>query len=281
MLSFLPIVFSVIALSLGAPGNIYCQTFSFTDENNSDNKVFVGIFGYRSKDALYVEDSEGDIDIYVRTYCAPYNDLTDYFGFEYDVDTKWTATKAFAIISITLGVILSIVSCITQCFSVNPKLWKLLGVGFLLVCLFQGLSLLSDVCTDNPVINALESTKRPRFDFNFPQKCDWEVGYKLMISSVALWFLAAITVLLLPAPTAGTDPFESPQQQQAAYDAKVVDAEDTGVVTDKIDAEETGAVTDKVDAEETGVDAEKVDAEETGVEAEEVDAGETGVEAAK
>ena len=245
MLSFLPIVFSVIALLLGAPGSIRCQTFSFTDENNSDNTVYVGIFGYRSKDALFVQDFNGNTDVYIRTYCAPYDDLTDYFGFEYDVDTKWTATKAFAIIGVTLGGILSIISCIVPCVSVcPPKYWKLLGFGFLLVCLFQGLSLLSlssDVCTDNPLINALESLEDRRTGlqrFNFPEKCAWESGYKLNISSVVFWFIAALSVLLLPAPEKypTDDPFESPQQQEAAYDAKVA-AEETGLEVEKVDAD--------------------------------------------
>jgi hypothetical protein len=265
MLSFLPIVLSVIALSLGAPGGIHCKTFSFTDENNSDNTVYVGIFGYRSKSALFVEDFDGDTDVYIRTYCAPYDDLTDYFGFEYDVDTKWTATKAFAIIGVTLGGILSIISCIVPCVSPpSTKHWKLLGFGFLLVCLFQGLSLLSlssDVCTDNPVINALERSENKITGlqrFNFPEKCEWASGYKLNISSVVFWFLAALSVLLLPAPEKypTDDPFETPQQQEAAYDAKVA-------------------------AEETGFEAEKVDAEETAVEAEEINAEETAVEVAK
>jgi hypothetical protein len=259
MANYLPIVFSVIALLLGAPGSIYCKTFSFTDENNSNNKVYVGIFGYRSKEALYVEDFNGDVDIYIRTYCAPYNDLKDYYEFEYDVDTKWTATKAFAIISVTLGGILSIFSCCAPCVSVNPKLWKLLGIGFLLVCLFQGLSLLSlqsDVCTNNPIINALEQTRRP---FNFPEKCDWDVGYKLIISSVALWFLAAFTVLVLPAPEKypHDDPFETPQQKEAAYDATVEAEGGAGSEVEKIDEEETGVEAEEVEAEETGAEAGK------------------------
>lgn len=221
-------VFAAIALLCGAPGNLYCETFSFTDENDSSNKVYVGVFGFRTKRKVEIGDNT-----FVQSYCASYDQLSDDYGYNYDVDSKWKTTKAFAIMSVTLGGIFLILGCIAPCFALSPGKWMFLGTMFILTCLFQGLTLLSldsNICLDNPVANFLEEEK---FSLEFPEECDWEAGFRLNIASVALWFAAAVAIFMLPPPT--KCPVEPPQTQEVTYQETVnpdgtTTVQETGVV---------------------------------------------------
>jgi hypothetical protein len=222
-------VFAAIALLCGAPANLYCETFSFTDENDSTNKVYVGVFGYRTKKKIEVGDKT-----FIQSYCANYDELTDDFGYKYDVDSKWKTTKAFAIMSVTLGGIFLILGCIAPCCALSPGKWMFLGIMFILTCLFQGLTLLSldsNICLDNPAANFLE--ERRFVGLEFPEECDWEAGFRLNIASVAMWFAAAVTVFMLPPPT--KYPVEPPQTQEVTYQQRVnpdgtTTVQETGVV---------------------------------------------------
>jgi hypothetical protein len=209
-------VFAAIALLCGAPGNLYCQTFSFTDENeSSSNTVYVGVFSYRTTRAVEIGGNT-----FYQSYCANYDKLTDDYGYKYDVDSKWKTTKAFAIITVTLGGIFLILGCIAPCFTLSPGKWMFLGIMFMLLCLFQGLTLLSmdsNICLDNPAANFLE--EQSSLGIEFPEECEWEAGFRLNIASVAMWFAAAVTVFLLPPPK--KYPVEPPQTQEVTYQEKV------------------------------------------------------------
>jgi hypothetical protein len=213
-LSYVPVVFAAVALLCGAPGNLYCETFSFTDKNASRNTVYVGAFGYRTKKAVEIAGNT-----FYHSYCANYDELTDDFGYKFDVDSKWKTTKAFAIMSAALGGIFLILGCIAPCCALSPGKWMFLGIMFIILCLFQGLTLLSldsNICLDNPVANFLEEQK---LGIEFPEECEWEAGFRLNIASVAMWFAAAVAVFMLPPPK--KYPVESPQTQEVTYEQTV------------------------------------------------------------
>lgn len=222
-------VFAAIALVFAAIGNLYCETFSFTDENDSANKVYVGVFGYRTKKKVEIGD-----DTFFYQTCASYDELTDDFGYKYDVDSKWKTTKAFAIMSVTLGAIFLILGCIAPCFALSPGKWICFGIMFIILCLFQGLTLLSldsNICLDNPATNFLD--EQSFLGTEFPEECDWEAGFRLNIASVAMWFAAAVTVFMLPPPK--KYPVDPPQTQEVTYQETVnpdgtTTVQETGVV---------------------------------------------------
>jgi hypothetical protein len=147
---------------------------------------------------------------FVQSHCVNYDELTDDFGYKYDVDSKWKTTKTFAIMNVTLWGLFLILGCIAPCFAVSPGKWMFLGIIFILTCLFQGLTLLgldSNICLDYPVANFLE--ERRFAGLEFPEGCDWEAGFRLNIASVAMWLAVAVTVFILPPPT--KYPVEPPQ----------------------------------------------------------------------
>jgi hypothetical protein len=125
--------------------------------------------------------------------------------------------KAFAIMTPIIGGILVFCSCLAPCFTVAPAQWKLGGMLFIVLSLFQGLTLLiirSNVCNDNPARNFLVE-KDPLFDEVFSEKCEWDVGFKLSISAVVCFFVAGVATFMIPSPVKSlSDP---PQTQEVKY----------------------------------------------------------------
>jgi hypothetical protein len=61
----------------------------------------------------------------------------------------------------------------------------------------------SSICTDNPLIQYLESVRGESALLDLlvnPDQCEWGSGYKMNISSVVMWFVAAAVAICLPAP---------------------------------------------------------------------------------
>ena len=212
--SFLPSVFAAIAVVIGTAGNMYCQTLSFTP--NAGDTVYVGVFQYKTKSLV-----EWHGNTYVYNHCESYESLKNNFSFDYTVDKKWKVTKAFSIITPILGGIFLVICRLFACYWLSPSIWKLTGIVFLLCSLFQGLTLLviqSDVCKDNPAINFINSTSTA-LGRQYPSECAWDVGFKLSIAAVPLWFVAGLAILVMPYPQ--RFPQDPPQTQEVTYQRTV------------------------------------------------------------
>jgi hypothetical protein len=143
--------------------------------------------------------SDWDSGLYIITKtCVKYD------GDDTDPDAKWNTAKAFAIIAIVLGTLLPCVSCFM------PKFEKPIGACLLLVCLFQGLSLLileSNLCKNNKLINSWNAIIPDEFeDRRFPTECSRDWGYNCNIASVIFWFISGMLMIALPVCDKGASP---------------------------------------------------------------------------
>ena len=147
----------------------------------------MGVFSYETKSVLTYNGQA-----YLYNHCERYDTLKN-LGWDFTEDKKWKATKAFAIITPIIGGIALILGCVVR----TPSAGKAIGLAFILCCLFQGLSLLvlqSDVCKDNPAINFIKSLT-PAVGKDYPSECAWDTGFKLSISAVPMWFVAALAFM--------------------------------------------------------------------------------------
>jgi hypothetical protein len=224
-LGYVPCIFAGFAAVLGMAGNIYCQTVSFPQKVGGAT-LYTGVFGYRTKDWAEINDN-----IWVFTTCQSYSVIEDEFGFAYDEDKKMRTVQAFAITAPVVGGLMLIFACLAPCLTPGTVPWKLLGLMFLLVCLFQGLTLMviqSSVCLDNPVLQYLDE-EFPVIRATFPDECEWDAGFRLSLTAVVFWFVAGAATLALPAPV----PFPlTPAQTQDVTNQQNADgtAEETNVV---------------------------------------------------
>jgi hypothetical protein len=192
------------------------SSVKFPSQNDAvDNDLYAGAFAYRTKRSYRVNG-----DVYVRDVCESYDYLEDQYDFDYDVDSKWKTVKAFAIMTPIIGGIVMICSCFACCVpSVSPSLWKLAGMLFILMSLFQGLTLLiirSNVCNDNPARNFLTEVSTPVFGEVFPEQCDLSSGFKLAISAVVFFFVAGVMALMMPSLEKGAQSTDGAVEEKEA-----------------------------------------------------------------
>lgn len=187
--------FAFLGLLLSLTGNIYCETIAFQPNSVGEAQGFphlaMGLWSVRRK-ALYKYDP-----IYDDPFFVVGNTCVDYpSGSEFD--TKWESAIALSITSWVLSGLASIVICGSCCLGALQNKGKILGCFFLLVTLFQGLSLLvlaSDGCTaeTNPVF-----VKFPGLLENYADECSMSRGSKMNISSTVFYFVAALALLKMP-----------------------------------------------------------------------------------
>jgi hypothetical protein len=148
---------------------------------------------------------------YISKTCVNYD------GDDMDPDAKWKTAKAFGIIAIVLGTLLPCVGCFM------PKFEKPIGACLLLVCLFQGLTLLileSNLCKNNSVItswNALIPDEAA--DKRFSTECSRDWGYNCNIACVIFWFISGMLLIALPASDEDASPETELKEQEKELDA--------------------------------------------------------------
>jgi hypothetical protein len=202
---------ATVAAVIGTAGNLYCETVSFPQKVGGGT-LYAGVFNYRTRDYVAVND-----DIWVYTTCNSYNTLDKELGFDYFIDSKTKTTMAFAIMAPVIGGICLVFAYIAPCFTTSPARWKTLGTIFLLVSILQGITLIileSSICLSNPVLQYLE-TESPNVRETFPDECERTIGFNLGISAVVFWFLAGVSMYVLPAPV--LELRQPPQTQEVTY----------------------------------------------------------------
>jgi ABC-type enterochelin transport system permease subunit len=106
-------------------------------------------------------------------------------------DTTFKVGRTFNLLTMILGASFLFMDILTGCASTNPKksVRQSSGVGYILVALCSGLSLLifqSTVCTNNELLNTI-----PEFEGG---TCSLYSGSKCVIAATVLWFVSAVGI---------------------------------------------------------------------------------------
>jgi len=203
---FIPAILGTVAAVCGTAANLYCQSVSFP-QTTSDGSLDVSPYYYRTKDVV-----EAFGDEWVVQTCRNYRYLDRELGFEYEFDSTAKTVRAFAVMTPVIGGLGLVYAYLAPCLPHSPAQWKAMVPVFLIACLFQGITLLilkSSICTNNPVVQYLEQ-ESPIVEKTLEEDCEKGTGYILNIIGVVFWFLAGISFLIIPAPTAtGREPVQT------------------------------------------------------------------------
>jgi hypothetical protein len=206
-----------VAIILGTAANFVCETVKFVQvPGNADATLYVSPWNFRTKGAVQVND-----EVWVYNTCQYYSSLEDDAGFGFTVDAKTRTVWAFSIMTPILGGLLICMACLGPCRTVPPSQWKCLGNLFIILSIFQGLTLLvqsSSICKNNPIMQYLEVADVSLAD-TFPDTCERATGYILNIVAVVCWFLAGVLAITCPSPV--VFPAEPPQEQTVTYTQNV------------------------------------------------------------
>ena len=191
-------MFAVVAFFLAWMGTLGCQFIQFDLKTTSNYttkdtiNVHFGIW-YRQSVELYNYTQSGGGGYYQVSTCTGYSD-------DFDTDTSWVAARAFSTLVLILGGIALLIRLVTCCCCMIDKqsenVPRVNGIIYLLVTLFQGLTLLilsSKLCQNNDDITKMENSNV--IIYSFPDKCNLSRGAKCIISATVLWFFAGILSL--------------------------------------------------------------------------------------
>jgi hypothetical protein len=213
VLFYLPGIFATVAIIFGTAANFVCETVKFVQEQgNADATFFASPWNFRTEGAIQVNDQ-----IWVYNTCQYYSSLADDTGFDFTVDAKTKTVRAFSIMTPIIGGLLLLMACLGPCRTVPPSQWKCLGYMFIMLSVFQGLTLMvqsSSICNNNPVMQYFDVVANNLAD-TFPDTCEMATGYALNITAVICWFLAGVLAITCPSPV--VFPSEPPQQQTVTY----------------------------------------------------------------
>jgi hypothetical protein len=211
-------LFVTVSVILSFLANISCSAVSFYSPMSGGINLQFGVYLRKSADVWGYDGDEFKI----------YKTCINYDGDNMNPDAKWNTAKAFTIFAIVFGSLLPCVSC------AMPNLYKPIGACMLLVCLFQGLTLLlldSNLCKNNNVINTINNEiPNENADRRFTTECSRDWGYNSNIACVVFWFLTAVLMIALPtSDNAGGTEEVAPQDEEASpeeSELKEMDAEE-------------------------------------------------------
>lgn len=173
--------FATKALVLGLFGALKCNFIKFTapyGANGGEIEIKFGVWLYQSWSIVASVDS-----LHIQKSCHAYIDSAT-------IDTAWKTSRIAIIMTGVFGFSFLLLNLIWGCSYTSHRVyiggWE--GVEYLLVAIFQGLTLLflnSSVCKDNAFIEQI----RPFLDF--PEICSISAGSICVMVSVGFWVLAA------------------------------------------------------------------------------------------
>eukprot|EP00550_Attheya_septentrionalis_P012306 CAMPEP_0198302976 /NCGR_PEP_ID=MMETSP1449-20131203/56649_1 /TAXON_ID=420275 /ORGANISM="Attheya septentrionalis, Strain CCMP2084" /LENGTH=240 /DNA_ID=CAMNT_0044005455 /DNA_START=672 /DNA_END=1394 /DNA_ORIENTATION=- len=210
-------LFVTVSVILSFLANISCSAVSFYSPLLGGTTMQFGVYSRKGTVPWFYGN-----DLYVSSACINYD------GDDMNPDAKWKTAKAFTIFALVFGSLLPCVSCFM------PNLYKPIGACMLLVCLFQGLTMLildSNLCKNNSVINDINN-EIPDIaaDERFPTECSRDWGFNSNIACVVFWFVTAMIMITLPTSDNAGDMEEVPPQDEEASpdetELKEMDAEE-------------------------------------------------------
>jgi hypothetical protein len=218
LIAFIPILFATGAFFMGLLGNLYCETIGFESTTGSDT-LTLGVWYYKGFETVTLEPNNR---VVTTETCFQYPSGT-YF------DAKWKTAKAFSIMTAIIGGLVLFWSWLSPCWYVDEARWKKIGMAFVVMALFQGLTLLllsSNACNDNELIGVLAQD-----GFGYKEECSFAWGTKINIAAVVFWLVAGVTMLTLIKPP--TRPEHPPETQAVTY-TQTEQPDGTKVVTEEV-----------------------------------------------
>jgi len=226
------IAFSICAIIAACIFSFWCRSFQISSNSVALDTVVPGPefsidlrhlhFGpwyqlQREIRDIEFESGQG-FTVYTSDSCVDW-------GFDPEIDTKWKAARAFTILTVVVGTLLTTIVAMADCFRPEhiAPLWKPISMCFLIVLpLFQGLTFLifrSDACEDNVVANGISNFLQNRTNTTEPfyeDECEWDEGSSANVASIIGWFLAGISMYAFnPAPVAeDNEPRSSKKEEQ-------------------------------------------------------------------
>lgn len=198
LIAFIPILFATGALFMGLLGTLYCETIGFEAITAGSDTLTFGVWYYKGYETVTLEP---DDRVVVTETCYQYPSGT-YF------DAKWKTAMSFSIITPIIGGVVLFWSWLAPCWYVHQAYWKKMGMVFVAMTLFQGLTLLllpSNACKNNDIVNLIAQE-----DTSYDQECSFAWGTKIIIAAVICWFMAGVLMLTaIPPPTRPEHPVET------------------------------------------------------------------------
>jgi hypothetical protein len=218
LIAYIPILFATGAFFMGLLGNLYCETIAFDSTTGSDALTF-GVWYYKG---YQTETLQPNDRVVTTETCFQYPSGT-YF------DAKWNTAKAFTIITAIIGGLVLFWSWMAPCWYVDEGRWKKIGMVFVVMTLFQGLTLLllpSNACTNNELVASLAQD-----GIEYSQECSFAWGTKINIAAVVFWLVAGVSMLTLVKPP--TRP-ERPTETQTVTYTQTEQPDGTKVITEEV-----------------------------------------------
>jgi hypothetical protein len=190
--AYVPVIFATGAFFMGLLGNLYCETIAFEPQSSTDDlqTLFFGVYYYKGYEVVQLPPDSRTV---VREACFQYPEGTEF-------DAKWKTAKSFAIITPIIGGFVLFWSWLAPCWYVGMQRWRKMAYVFLIMTLFQGLTLIflsSSACKSNPVISSLAQEE----SIFYQQECSFGWGTKVNIAAVVFWFIAGVLMLtIIPPP---------------------------------------------------------------------------------
>lgn len=190
-------------------GNIWCKFVSYgitggLPSNVTATEIHYGIF-LRGE---HIINSNGDL----WEACSSYPDYYDQY-----MDARWTTSKAFTIIAAIAGAFAVFFGFWASCLSPRENAWKIIGPIFVLICLFQGLTLLflsSNACNGELMNKKIEED----YGITFDDSCSLSTGANMCIASTALYFAAGVAGCCVSAASSSLDADEKAEGDESAVE---------------------------------------------------------------
>lgn len=194
-------ILGLIAMCLGSISNFSCNTITFTQDRGGS--LDSGPFYFRSNNMVFLRSSLGNSSQYGMDSCRPYS-LLDDVGYLYDIDSLTVTVRVFACIAVTTGFISVFGVLSVPLFGTSMCAWNCYGFLSLITCAAQALTMAiisSSLCLNNPflqILNDISVTVALRDSFE--DECQPYKGYNFSIVSIIFYCIAAILILVMPAP---------------------------------------------------------------------------------
>mmetsp|Transcript_24847 Transcript_24847/g.42571 ORF Transcript_24847/g.42571 Transcript_24847/m.42571 type:complete len:262 (-) Transcript_24847:341-1126(-) len=195
----LPGVLAALAFILSLFGSVYCKFLTFeATEGNSDNDTPALYFGIWYYQFWTVQQNNIQGTVILET-CENYPD-----GMMY-MDAKWKSARAFSALALIIGGVVTFWTILAWCLYPSKRTLQMGGILYMLVCLFQGLTLLfldSNACHNNTLMKNIQENDNEDNGANvtYSSSCSMAAGARCAIAATVFWFLAAVAALKVDPP---------------------------------------------------------------------------------
>lgn len=142
---------------------------------------------------------------------------------------SFTHALTLALFHVIVGGIFLFWAWLSPCFYVGKARWKHLAYIFILMTLFQGLTLIflsSNACQDNALVTSLAENQSAFYQ----SSCGFGWGSSINVAAVVCWFIAGVLMLTIIPPPKRPDP--GPKETHTVTYTQTEQPDGTKVVTE-------------------------------------------------